>query len=86
VDPSKYPEEPSKYESHQDPDHHLAGNGGDGPRGEDDPWHRDYIPTLEDAKAEAEEHYKKMFPLGTNTGKHDSGVDYSDLNKFMGEL
>jgi hypothetical protein len=43
-------------------------------------------PTLEKAIRAVEQRYRKMFPLGTNTGPHDSGVDYSDLSKFMGEL
>ena len=34
------------------------------------------------AQRDAEEHYKRLFPMGTNTGGHDSGVDYSDLNSF----
>lgn len=38
------------------------------------------------AKQKAEQAYQRLFPIGTDTGKHDSGVDYSDLNKFMGEL
>ena len=44
------------------------------------------IRSPEEAKRQAEEHYEKLFPIGSDTGKHDSGVDYSDLNKFMGEL
>jgi len=46
----------------------------------------DHLPTKEHARQQAEEAYQKMYPIGTNTGPHDSGVDYSDLNKFMGEL
>lgn len=42
--------------------------------------------SAEEAKKEAEDHYQRLFPIGTDTGPHDSGVDYSDLNKFMGEL
>ena len=42
--------------------------------------------SADEAKQLAEEHYQRLFPLGTDTGRHDSGVDYSDLNKFMGEL
>ena len=80
VDPSKYPAEPSKYEEHGDPEHTLAGNGGDA-GDPDDPWHRDHIPTLEDAKAEAEAHYRRLFPIGTDTGGHDSGFDYDDFFK-----
>ena len=38
--------------------------------------------TVDEAKKAAEEHYKKLFPIGTDTGPHDSGVDYSDLNSF----
>lgn len=48
--------------------------------------HSDHIPTLEDAKAQAQAHYQKMFPIGTNTGGHDSGVDYGDLNSYMRHL
>lgn len=36
----------------------------------------------QEAQADAEARYRKMFPIGTNTGPHDSGIDYSDLNKF----
>jgi hypothetical protein len=43
-------------------------------------------PTREHAIRAVEKKYRQMFPIGTDTGKHDSGVDYSDLNKFMGEL
>lgn len=46
--------------------------------------HEDYIHDLKEAKRQAQEHYKEMFPMGgTGTGGHDSGVDYSDLNKFL---
>lgn len=45
-----------------------------------------HFPTPEHAMEAVEKAYSQMFPLGTNTGGHDSGVDYSDLNKFMGEL
>jgi hypothetical protein len=48
--------------------------------------HSDHIPTLDDAKAQAQEHYQGMFPIGTNTGGHDSGLDYSDLNSYMRHL
>jgi hypothetical protein len=44
------------------------------------------IRTADEAKSLAEAHYEQLFPIGTDTGPHDSGVDYSDLNKFMGEL
>jgi hypothetical protein len=78
VNPSKYPDEPDKYNDHQDPEHFLAGDGGDS--GDfDDPNHNDFIPTLEQAKKQAEQHYQRIFPLGTDTGKHDSGVDYDDI-------
>ena len=42
--------------------------------------------TADEAKSAAEEHYQRLFPIGSDTGKHDSGIDYSDLSKFMGEL
>lgn len=44
------------------------------------------LPTKEHAMQAAEDAYRRLTPAGTNTGGHDSGVDYSDLNKFMGEL
>lgn len=77
VDPSKYPAEPNKYSGHVDPEHHLLTGGDDG---SDD---GDYIPTLDEAKSRAEAAYQKHVPLGTDTGTHDSGVDYSDLNQLM---
>jgi len=40
------------------------------------------IPTREEAQREAEQNYQKMFPLGTDTGGHDSGVNY-DINDIM---
>ena len=46
---------------------------------------RPTIRSPQEAKQRAEEHYQKLFPIGTDTGPHDSGVDYSDLNKFMEE-
>ena len=59
--------------------------GGRGWDGDDRAHSTDRIPTADDARAAAEDAYSKMFPIGTDTGPHDSGVDYSDLNKFMGE-
>lgn len=47
--------------------------------------HDDYIYSLDDAKQQAQEHYKTLFPIGSDTGPHDSGVDYSDLNRFLRE-
>lgn len=35
----------------------------------------------EEAARGMEAHYKNLFPLGTNTGGHDSGVDYDDIIK-----
>lgn len=43
----------------------------------------DHLPTFEHARQQAENHYQKMFPMGTSTGTHDSGMDYSDLNSLM---
>lgn len=43
--------------------------------------HKRPIATREEAQREAEEHYQKMFPIGTSTGFHDSGVDYDDIMK-----
>jgi hypothetical protein len=51
--------------------------------GDDSVLHGDHIHSLDEAKNQAQEAYKQMFPIGTNTGGHDSGVDYSDLNSFM---
>lgn len=75
-DPSKYPEEPSKYEQH-DGEHLLGAGGGD--------YHEDQedFPTRAHAQQAAEQHYQKLFPMGGGgSGGHDSGVDYSDLNSF----
>ena len=41
------------------------------------------MPSVEHAKAAAEEAYKRLYPIGTDTGPRESGVDYSDLGKFM---
>lgn len=57
-------------------DNHVIGSGDHDP-----PPH-----SPEEARQAAEAAYQKLFPIGTDTGGHDSGVDYSDLNKFMGEL
>lgn len=65
---------------------HPVTGGGQGWRNDSRAHSTDHLPTAEDAKAAAEDAYSKLFPIGTNTGPHDSGVDYSDLNKFMGEL
>ena len=46
--------------------------------------HDQKIPNREEAQRQVEEHYQKMFPIGTSTGGHDSGVDY-DLNRIMRE-
>lgn len=46
----------------------------------------EHLPTREHARQQAEEAYQKLYPIGTNTGKHDSGVDYSDLNSFKDYL
>lgn len=54
-----------------DDDNPTGGRGGRG------------IKSLDEAKQLAEEHYRNLFPIGTDTGTHDSGVDYSDLNQLM---
>jgi hypothetical protein len=54
--------------------------------GEDSVVHGNHIRSLDEAKSQAQEAYKTMFPIGTDTGGHDSGVDYSDLNSFMRHL
>lgn len=40
-------------------------------------------PTREHAIRAVEKKYRQMFPIGTDTGPHDSGVDYSDINQIM---
>lgn len=45
-----------------------------------------HINTLEEAQQQAQEHYQRLFPIGTSTGGHDSGLDYSDLNSYMRHL
>jgi hypothetical protein len=52
---------------------------------EDSPLRAKAYPTKEHAMRAIEKRYREKFPIGTNTGPHDSGVDYSDLNKFMGQ-
>jgi hypothetical protein len=42
-----------------------------------------FWPSKEHAMHAAENAYQQSYPIGTNTGPHDSGTDYSDLNKFM---
>jgi len=44
------------------------------------------FPTREHAMRAAEEAYQKHFPIGTDTGGHDSGTDYSDLNSYLRHL
>jgi hypothetical protein len=53
---------------------------------ESSPLRAKAYPTKEQAMRAVEKRYRETFPIGTNTGKHDSGVDYSDLNKFMGDV
>lgn len=48
--------------------------------------HGDQIDSFDEAKQQAQKHYQKIFPIGTDTGFHDSGVDYSDLNSYMRHL
>ena len=43
-----------------------------------DKWSHDRL-TREQARDAAEKHYEQLFPLGTDTGSHDSGVDYDDI-------
>jgi hypothetical protein len=59
--------------------------GGRGWDGDDRAHSTEHIPTADHARAAAEAAYSELFPIGTDTGPHESGVDYSDLNKFMGE-
>jgi hypothetical protein len=51
------------------------------------------FPTREHAQRGAEQEYQKLFPIGTSTGTHDSGVDYDkminkhdDLNDDFGHI
>lgn len=46
----------------------------------------EHLPTLEHAKQQAEQAYQELYPIGTDTGSHDSGVDYSDLNSYLRHL
>lgn len=48
--------------------------------------HNHHIFDVDQAKEEAQNHYQKMFPIGSDTGPHDSGVDYSDLNSYLRHL
>ena len=41
------------------------------------------LPSKEHAMQAAEQAYRRLVPLGTHTGPHDSGVDYSDINGIM---
>lgn len=52
----------------------------------DSPLRAKAYPTREEAMKAVERRYRQKYPIGSDTGSHDSGVDYSDLNKFMGEL
>lgn len=65
----------------------LSGGGPDSPIHDEDEDEDAIYPDLDSAVKKAEEKYRKLYPLnGPGTGTHDSGVDYSDLNRFMGEL
>ncbi len=44
------------------------------------------LPSKEHAIQAAEQAYRRLVPIGTDTGRHDSGVDYSDLNSFKDYL
>lgn len=57
-----------------------------GPDAKQSPYLREPYNSRQEAMKGAEDHYKAMFPIGTNTGDHDSGVDYSDLNSFKDQL
>jgi len=45
-----------------------------------------HLPSREHAIRQAQEAYQTLYPMGTNTGGHDSGNDYSDLNSYMKHL
>ena len=64
----------------------LAPFATSGPHEEIPHLRRESFPSREQAMRFAEDHYRKLFPIGTNTGPHDSGVDYSDLNSFKDYL
>lgn len=50
---------------------------------ENSPLRAKAYPSKEEAMAAIEKKYRETFPVGTDTGTHDSGVDYSDLNSLM---
>ena len=50
---------------------------------EDSPLRAKAYPSKEEAMRGVEKKYREKFPIGTNTGPHDSGVDYSDLNSVL---
>jgi hypothetical protein len=70
----------SIYAPHPDSENSLTMVDGAGHR------YGEEMSSVEHAKAAAEEAYKRLYPIGTDTGPRESGVDYSDLGKFMGEL
>lgn len=53
---------------------------------ENSPLRAKAYPSKEHAMQAIEQRYRQTFPIGTNTGPHDSGVDYSNLNDFKDYL
>lgn len=45
--------------------------------------HMKMAATEDEAKQAVQDAYRELFPIGEETGGHDSGIDYSDLNAFM---
>lgn len=43
------------------------------------PHSTEHLPTFDHARQQAEEYYRGAYPLGTDTGGHDSGVDYDSF-------
>lgn len=45
----------------------------------------EHLPTREHAQSQAEDAYRRLYPIGTNTGGHDSGVDYDDFFRNLND-
>jgi hypothetical protein len=69
--------EPVKPGEHPNPQamRYVAGDGGEG-----------LYPTFDHARQAAEDEYQQRYPIGTDTGSHDSGNDYTDLSGYMKHL
>lgn len=79
-DPENYPNGPGEEDlKHGSGDKWHSQIYGPDEEGLYDKWGHS---SKEEAMRDAEQHYEKMFPIGTDTGGHDSGTDYSNLNSF----